>query len=309
MKDKVIVVVGPTAVGKTELSLKLAEELNGEIISGDSMQVYKTLDIGTAKATKKEQELIKHHLIDIIDVTEDFTVSDFQKYARTMIKDITARGKLPIIVGGSGLYIQSVLYDYQFPNEARNEEITKTLEAEVEKNGIESLYNKLRNIDPEQANKIHPNNHRRVIRAIEIFETTGLTMTEIQSRQKVTPLYDTTFIGLEMDRSLLYERINNRVDLMLEKGLVQEVEQLYNRVDKNNQALSGIGYKEFIPYFKGEQSLDQCIEILKRNSRRFAKRQSTWFKNQMTIPWYNVLPNNNGELYDTIMLELFKEKQ
>lgn len=306
MKDKVIVIVGPTAVGKTELSLKLAEDLNGEIISGDSMQVYKGLDIGTAKATKKEQEAIPHHLIDIIEVTEEFTVSDFQSEARAIIKDITSRRKIPIIVGGSGLYIQSVLYDYQFPNEARDEELTKVLEKEIASNGIDSLYNKLKEIDPKQAEKIHPNNHRRVIRAVEIYETTGLTMTEIQERQKVTPLYDTKFIGLEMERNLLYERINQRVDKMIEYGLLAEVIYLYDKVGQNSQAMSGIGYKEFIPYFKGDMSLDDCIEILKRNSRRFAKRQYTWFKNKMNIPWYNASTNNKQQLYDTISKELTK---
>lgn len=308
MKEKVIVIVGPTAVGKTELSLKLAKDLNGEIISGDSMQVYKTLDIGTAKATIEEQNLIPHHLIDIIDVTEEFTVSDFQNKARALIDEISSRGKVPIIVGGSGLYIQSVLYDYQFPNEARNEELTRELEAQVEENGIDQLYEELKNIDPDQAKKIHPNNHRRVIRAIEIYKTSGLTMTEIQSRQKITPLYNVQFVGLEMDRNLLYKQINKRVDLMLEAGLVNEVEELYNKVDEFKQAMRGIGYKEFIPYFKGEQSLEDCIDILKRNSRRFAKRQYTWFKNKMDIPWYNVLPNNKEELYDTIKSDLLNEK-
>lgn len=303
MKDKVVVIVGPTAVGKTELSLQLAKDLNGEIISGDSMQVYQGLDIGTAKATKEEQKLVPHHLIDIIDVTEDFTVSEFQTEARLLIKDITARGKVPIIVGGSGLYIQSVLYDYQFPAEARDEAVTKRLEKEVESAGIDGLYNTLTEIDPEQAKKIHPHNHRRVIRAVEIYETTGLTMSDIQKRQKVTPLYDAKFIGLEMDRDLLYKRIDQRVDMMIKNGLVAEVNKLY-KVDQNSQAMSGIGYKEFILYFKGDMSLDECIEVLKRNSRRFAKRQYTWFKNKMTIPWYNVSTNNTKQLYDTISLAL-----
>lgn len=306
MKEKVIVIVGPTAIGKTELSLKLAKDLNGEIISGDSMQVYKGLDIGTAKASKEEQEMVPHHLIDIIEMTEDYTVSDFQTKARSLIEDITSRGKVPIIVGGSGLYIQSVLYDYQFPNEARDEAVTKELEKEVESKGIEPLYNRLKEIDPKQADKIHPNNHRRVIRAVEIYETTGLTMTEIQERQKVTPLYEVQFIGLEMDRALLYERINQRIDIMVQNGLIAEVSKVFENVDQTSQAMSGIGYKEFIPYFRGESSLHECMDALKKNSRRFAKRQYTWFKNKMDIPWYNVSTNNKQELYDTIRVELKK---
>src|SRR5699024_10794624 len=188
MKEKVIVIVGPTAVGKTELSLNLAKDLNGEIISGDSMQVYKELDIGTDKVTLKEREMVNHHLIDIMEMTEDFTVSDFQSKARNLIKEINGRGKIPIIVGGSGLYIQSVLYDYQFPAQARDEAITKDLENQIDTHGIEPLYNKLKEIDPEQAKKIHPNNHRRVVRALEIYKTSGLTMSEIQARQKFTSL-------------------------------------------------------------------------------------------------------------------------
>lgn len=304
MKDKVIVIVGPTAVGKTELSLKLARDLDGEIISGDSMQVYKGLDIGTAKATKEEQNKIPHHLIDIIDVTENFTVSDFQNKARAVIKDITTRGKLPIVVGGSGLYIQSVLYDYQFPTEVRSERLTKQLEDEVKTHGIDPLYKKLVDIDPDQASKIHPNNHRRVIRAIEVYKTTGLTMTQIQKKQKITPLYDAKIIGLEKERSKLYEQINKRVDLMLETGLLTEVEKLYYQVDESSQSMSGIGYKEFIPYFKNEKSLEKCIDILKRNSRRFAKRQYTWFKNKMDIAWYDLSTSNEMDLYDTIKKEL-----
>src|SRR5699024_9118342 len=244
------------------------------------------------------------HLIDIIKMTEEFSVSDFQTKARSLIKDITSRGKLPIIVGGSGLYIQSILYDYQFPNEARNEELTRQLEKEVESKGIEPLYNQLKEIDPKQASKIHPNNHRRVIRAVEIYKTTGLTMTEIQARQKVTPLYDAHIIGLEMDRDLLYKRINERVDIMIQAGLVAEAKNVFDTVGENSQAMSGIGYKELVPYFKSEMSLDECIEVLKLNSRRFAKRQYTWFKNKMDISWYNISASTKQDIYDTISAEL-----
>lgn len=300
MKEKVIVIVGPTAVGKTELSLNLAKDFNGEIISGDSMQVYKELDIGTDKVTLKEREMVNHHLIDIMEMTEDFTVSDFQSKARNLIKEISGRGKIPIIVGGSGLYIQSVLYDYQFPTQARDEVITKDLENQIDIHGIEPLYNKLKEIDPEQAKKIHPNNHRRVVRALEIYKTTGLTMSEIQARQKVTSLYDVIFIGLEMEREILYERINHRVDTMIQNGLIAEVSKVLEKAGADSQSMSGIGYKEFIPYFNGDLSLHECIEDLKRNSRRYAKRQYTWFKNKMDIPWYNFKDTNQDDIYDTI---------
>lgn len=304
MKEKVIVIVGPTAVGKTELSLNLAKDFNGEIISGDSMQVYKELDIGTDKVTLKEREMVNHHLIDIMEMTEDFTVSDFQSKARNLIKEINGRGKIPIIVGGSGLYIQSVLYDYQFPTQARDEVITKDLENQIDIHGIEPLYNKLKEIDPEQAKKIHPNNHRRVVRALEIYKTTGLTMSEIQARQKVTSLYDVIFIGLEMEREILYERINHRVDIMIQNGLIAEVRKVLEKAGADSQSMSGIGYKEFIPYFNGDLSLNECIENLKRNSRRYAKRQYTWFKNKMDIPWYNFKGNNQDDIYDTIKLAI-----
>src|SRR5699024_5356035 len=256
----------------------------------------------------------------------------------------------PIIVGGSGLYIQSVLYDYQFPAQARDEAITKDLENQIDTHGIEPLYNKLKEIDPEQAKKIHPNNHRRVVRALEIYKTTGLTMSEIQARQKVTSLYDAIFIGLEMEREILYESINYRVntmiqnklitevknikekkinsiynniyimlemereilyekinysvDKMIQNGLIAEVSKVLEKAGADSQSMSGIGYKEFIPYFNGDLSLNECIENLKRNSRRYAKRQYTWFKNKMDIPWYNFKGNNQDDIYDTIKLAI-----
>src|SRR5690625_1140682 len=304
MKEKVIVIVGPTAVGKTELSLNLAKDFNGEIISGDSMQVYKELDIGTDKVTLKEREMVNHHLIDIMEMTEDFTVSDFQSKARNLIKEISGRGKIPIIVGGSGLYIQSVLYDYQFPTQARDEVITKDLENQIDTHGIEPLYNKLKQIDPEQAKKIHPNNHRRVIRALEIYETTGLTMSEYQKRQTKESPYNIIFIGLEMERALLYDRINARVEKMMENGLLEEVQDLMNQNLKNAESMQAIGYKEFIPYFEGKYSLDRAIELLKRNSRRYAKRQFTWFKNKLNVTWYSISPSSINEDFQIIFNNL-----
>ncbi|SHF53481.1 tRNA (adenosine(37)-N6)-dimethylallyltransferase MiaA [Ornithinibacillus halophilus] len=304
MKEKVIAIVGPTAVGKTALSIQVANKFNGEIISGDSMQVYKGLDIGTAKITIDEMQDVPHHLIDIKEPDEDFSVADFKENVEQNIKDISLRNKVPILVGGSGLYIQAALYDYQFSNQKRDEEITKQLERELEQLGNYTLYERLKIIDPIQAEKIHPNNHRRVIRALEVYLSTGKTMTEYQKSQQQEANYDIYFVGLEMERSLLYERINKRVDLMIENGLVQEVERLYLEGYENHQSMRGIGYKEFIPYFKGEYSLETAIELLKRNSRRFAKRQYTWFKNKMDINWYHVTPDTINEKFQIILYNL-----
>lgn len=302
MRKTVIAIVGPTAVGKTSLSIQLAKHLGGEIISGDSMQVYRSMDIGTAKITEDEMQGIPHHMIDIKNPDEPFSAGDFQDYVRMYINEITARNHTPIIVGGSGLYIQSVLYDYQFPQQKRDEALTRKYEKIIEEEGIEPLYSRLKWIDPDQAGKIHPNNHRRVIRALEIYETTGLTMTEYQQKQAPKPKYDVILIGLEMERQRLYEQINKRVDQMMEEGLLHEVHTLYNQGFKNSQSMRAIGYKEMIPYIEGSRDLEEAVELLKRNSRRYAKRQFTWFKNKMDVCWYEVTPETLHEKF-TIILE------
>ncbi|HLQ74064.1 MAG TPA: tRNA (adenosine(37)-N6)-dimethylallyltransferase MiaA [Bacillota bacterium] len=288
MKTKVVSIVGPTAVGKTKLSIELAKHFNGEIINGDSMQVYRQFDIGTAKVTHAEMENIPHHLIDIKDPEQPFSVADFQTVVREAIERVSSKGKLPIIVGGSGLYIQAALYDYHFSEERRDEQLTEQLTKKVEAEGIEPLYTELMTVDPEQAKVIHPNNHRRVIRALEVYYQTGKTMSEYKREQSNDPLYDIHLIGLEMEREQLYERINERVDQMINSGLLKEVYNLYEKGYSNTQAMRGIGYKELIPYLQGEDTLEHCLSILKRNSRRFAKRQMTWFKNKMDVSWYNV---------------------
>ncbi|WP_404452701.1 tRNA (adenosine(37)-N6)-dimethylallyltransferase MiaA [Virgibacillus necropolis] len=303
MKQKVIAIVGPTAVGKTKLSIEIAKQFNGEIISGDSMQVYRGMDIGTAKITEEEKEAIPHYMIDIKEPSETFSVADFQQTVKGHIEKISASDHLPIIVGGSGLYIQSALYNYNFANDARDPERTTQLEKELEELGSSQLHNRLKEIDPEQASKVHPNNHRRLIRAIEIYETTGKTMSAYQAEQKESD-YDPIFIGLEMDRGMLYSRINNRIDKMMQDGLLYEVHQLYSKGFGNHQSMRGIGYKEFIPYFKGEYPLEEAIELLKRNSRRFAKRQYTWFKNKMDVTWYTVTPETIDEKFRTILSDL-----
>lgn len=304
MKQTVIAIVGPTAVGKTQLSINLAKKFGGEIISGDSMQVYRGMDIGTAKIKPEEKQGIPHYMIDIRDPNEPFTVADFQSHVQSYIKKIIDRKKTPIIVGGSGLYIQAALYDYNFAKQERNREVVNKLEEELERFGITPLYQRLTEIDPIQASKIHPNNHRRVIRALEIYETTGLTMSEYQDNQRKDSPYNLIFIGLEMERKVLYERINNRVDEMIEEGLLNEVESLLNQNLESSQSMQAIGYKEFTPYYKGEYDLERAIELLKRNSRRYAKRQYTWFKNKLNVTWYDISPQSLNEDFKIIFENL-----
>ncbi|PAV30080.1 tRNA (adenosine(37)-N6)-dimethylallyltransferase MiaA [Virgibacillus profundi] len=304
MKKTVIAIVGPTAVGKTKLSIEIAKRFNGEIISGDSMQIYKGMNIGTAKITTDEMQGIPHHMIDIKNADETFSAADFQYYVRKYVDEITARQKLPIIVGGSGLYIQAALYDYNFSVQKKDDSVTKKLEEIVEAEGITPLYSRLKDIDPVQAEKIHPNNHRRVIRALEIYETTGLTMSKYQEKQDFRPVYNSLILGLEMDRELLYDRINKRIDSMLDDGLLDEVKQMYQAGYGNKQSMKAIGYKEFIPYLDGEQSIENSIEILKRNSRRYAKRQYTWFRNKMDITWYTITPDSMNERFGIILEDL-----
>lgn len=304
MKKTVIVIVGPTAVGKTKLSIDVAKKFNGEIISGDSMQVYQGMDIGTAKIRREEMEDVPHHMIDIKLPDESFSVADFQRTVQAHIKDIHARNKLPILVGGSGLYIQAVLYDYNFPKQTRDPEFTETLEQEVKQNGIMPLYKKLQTIDPEHAQTIHPNNHRRIIRALEVYQLTNKTVSEHQRYQKNESPYNIKFIGLEMERAALYNRINERIDEMIKNGLENEVKGLYDKGLRDCQSMKAIGYKEFIPYFEGKQTKEETIELLKRNSRRYAKRQYTWFKNKLDIKWYTIIPGHEYETFKNILKEL-----
>ncbi|MGM0919616.1 MAG: tRNA (adenosine(37)-N6)-dimethylallyltransferase MiaA [Bacillota bacterium] len=287
-KEKLVVIIGPTAVGKTNLSIQLAKKLNGEIISGDSMQVYRGMDIGTAKVKPDEMDGIVHHLIDIKNPEEDFSSAEFQEIARPLITEIHAKKKLPIIVGGTGLYIQSVIYDYQFTDAASDPDFRKQLESEACSAGNETIHRKLALIDPVSAERIHPNNVRRVIRALEIFHCTGKTMTDFLAEQDKVLLYDVVIIGLTMEREQLYERINLRVDLMMDQGLIQEVKGLYDMGLRDCQSIQAIGYKELYAYFDGAVSLEDAKEQLKQNSRRYAKRQLTWFRNKMDVEWFDM---------------------
>ncbi|WP_075980845.1 tRNA (adenosine(37)-N6)-dimethylallyltransferase MiaA [Bacillus massilinigeriensis] len=287
-KEKLLVIIGPTAVGKTKLSIELAKKFNGEIISGDSMQIYKGMDIGTAKIKKEEMEGITHHLIDIKQPEEPFSVAEFQEMVREKISDITIRGKLPMIVGGTGLYIQSVINDYHFSDAPSDIQFRETLEKRAREEGNERLYQELMEVDPNSAEKIHPNNTRRVIRALEIFHCTGKTMKEYQKQQSPDLLYDVALIGLTMEREQLYERINQRVDQMITEGLIDEVKQLYDQGLRECQSIQAIGYKELYEYFDQRISLENAIDHLKQNSRRYAKRQMTWFRNKMDVKWFKM---------------------
>ncbi|WP_044894154.1 tRNA (adenosine(37)-N6)-dimethylallyltransferase MiaA [Bacillus alveayuensis] len=293
MGEKLVVIIGPTAVGKTKLSIELAKRLDGEIISGDSMQVYKGMDIGTAKIKPEEMDGIPHHLIDIKEPTESFSVAEFQQMVRPLITEITKRGKLPMIVGGTGLYIQSVIYDYQFSDAPSDDNYRRRLETFAAECGVVALHEKLKEIDPQSAERIHPNNVRRVIRAMEIFHCTGKTMTEWQKQQTPDLLYDVALVGLTMEREQLYRRINERVEQMMAEGLLDEVKTLYEQGVRDCQSIQAIGYKEMYEYLDGGISLAEAVEQLKQNSRRYAKRQLTWFRNKMTVQWFDMTDLEN----------------
>lgn len=287
-KQKLLVIIGPTAVGKTKLSIEMAKRYNGEIISGDSMQIYRSMDIGTAKIKPEEMEGIPHHLIDIKDPDESFSVAEFQQLVRERISDITSKGKLPIIVGGTGLYIQSVIYDYQFSEAPADEAFRLQLEERAKEIGNVALHEELTKVDPESASQIHPNNVRRVIRALEIFHCTGKIMSDYQNNQQPDLLYETALIALTMEREKLYERINMRVDIMIAEGLLDEVSMLYKHGLRDCQSIQAIGYKEIYDYLDGKVSLEIAVENLKQNSRRYAKRQLTWFRNKMEVKWFDM---------------------
>lgn len=259
------------------------------------MQIYKRMDIGTAKITGEEMEGIPHHLIDIKEPDEGFSTAEFQELVRSKINEISSRGRIPMIVGGTGLYIQSVIYDYHFTDAPSDPAFRSMLETEADTHGPDNLHERLKLADPESANRIHPNNVRRVIRALEIIHCTGKTASELQENQSPELLYDTALIGLTMERELLYKRINLRVDLMLEQGLLEEVKYFYEQGLKDCQSIQAIGYKELYDYFDGKISLEAAVDNLKQNSRRYAKRQLTWFRNKMNVEWFDMSVSNDAE--------------
>ena len=286
----IICIVGPTGVGKTKLSIKLAKKLNGEIINADSTQVYKGMDIATAKVTEEEKDGIPHHLFDIKEINENYTVYDYQKDCRLKIEEIKKRGNTPIIVGGTGLYIKAALYDYKFEEENNiNEEYLDYTN--------EELYNKLLSIDPNTT--IHKNNRKRVVRALNYYDQNNESISSKEKTNKL--LYDVVFIGLTTDREILYDRINKRVDIMLENGLLEEAKKIYDTNIRSKAVLTPIGYKELFEYFDNKISMEESIELIKQRSRKYAKRQYTWNNHQLDVNWFNVDFNNFDNTIEDIL--------
>ncbi len=279
--QKVLVIVGPTASGKTAFGIRACEKYNGEIISGDSIQIYKGLDIGSAKASLKERKQAIHHLIDIKEPFENYSVKEFQELGRKYINDLTSKGKLPVIVGGTGLYIKALLYDYVFYDEEEKDDQFKEL-------SNQEIYDILMQKDPKCLEKIHVNNRKRLVRALNIVNKHEEGISDIKGRQEHKLLYDALIIGLNKDREKLYDDISKRVDMMVSDGLIDEIKGLLdNGVNFDMQSMQGIGYKEFRDYFNGAKSLEDCILDVKRNTKHFAKRQYTWFNNQMNVNWFD----------------------
>ena len=284
-KPKVIVICGPTASGKTALSIELAKKINGEIISCDSMQIYKDMNIGTAKPTKEEMEGIKHYLLDYVLPTKRYSVADYKKDAENAIKEVLKKEKVPIIVGGTGLYVDSLIYNIEYPEIEFDENYRKELEKEVEEKGLENLFEEAKKVDPIAIQKISKTDKKRILRILEIYHATGKTKTEqeIISRQN-EPEYDYKVYALLWDREKLYNRINLRVDLMIENGLIEEVKSILKKYETFPTAMQGLGYKEVVQYLNGELTKEEMIEKIKQETRRYAKRQMTWFrKNKQTI--------------------------
>jgi len=309
-KPNVPIIAGPTGVGKTAIGVHIAIQIEGEIISADSRQVYRYMDIGTAKPTKKERRKVLHHLVGIIDPDKNYSAGRFAKDAESEIKHIFRKGKHPMIVGGSGLYI-SALKEGLFETPAANDDVKHRIRCEIENTGLESVYKKACSIDPEYASRISPNDRQRIMRLLEVFEITGLTMTEHFRRQRLNKKekpFDYPLFCLISERKDLYRRINDRVDRMIDEGLLDEVKSLLKKFpDSELNALRSPGYREVIEYLKGSGSFSDTVELIKRNSRRFAKRQLTWFRKMKNIKWYNIdIKNEKEKLIDEI-LYLIKE--
>lgn len=286
-KKRVLAVVGPTASGKTKLAVALAKRFDGEVISADSMQIYRTMSIATAKPTEEEMEGVPHHLIDFLDPSQPFSVSDYVRLAREKIDEITGRGKLPVIAGGTGLYVDSLLNHVSFSEQRGDLALREALYEEAKKDNGETLYRYLCEIDPEAAMEIHPHNYVRLVRAVEVYRLTGKTLTQQKKESRLEPPpYHSCMVGLNFrDRQKLYDRINLRVDRMLEDGLVDEAQEVLSAADLKT-AYNAIGYKELKPYFAGELPLADCIDKIKQESRRYAKRQLTWFRRNPQICWF-----------------------
>lgn len=301
-KYNAIIILGPTASGKTNISLSLAKQLKGEIINADSMQIYKHFNIGTAKPTQKELNTINHHLFDFVEPTSEFSVSDYRELAENKFFELNNKKILPIFVGGTGFYINSLITNYSYGNSVKNNKIREKYNDILNTQGTDYLHNLLKKVDYESSLKIHKNDTKRVIRALEIFETTGKKKSEIENlnyESIIKPL----IIGLTYPREILYNRINLRVDQMFKEGLLNEVSDLYSKFSIKSQAFNGIGYKEFIPYFENKISLDDVSENIKMNTRRYAKRQLTWFRKTPNINWYD----KSIIAEDEIILDIIKK--
>ena len=289
-KENLFILIGPTAIGKTALSIQLAKNLDGEIISADSMQIYNYMNIGTAKIKKQEMDNISHYLIDVIDPDRSFTVSNYKELASQYIHEINSKNKLPIVVGGTGLYINSLVYKLNFTQVSPNEEIRRKYEDLADKYGNEYIYEELRKIDINSYNRISVKDRKRIIRALEIYYNTGKTMSEQNENFREPNLdYNLVMVGLNMDRAILYDRINKRVDIMIEEGLIDEVKNLISMgYNKTLVSMQGLGYKEIVRYIEGEITLDDAINLIKKGSRNYAKRQLTWFRRDNRIKWVDV---------------------
>ncbi|WP_313580513.1 tRNA (adenosine(37)-N6)-dimethylallyltransferase MiaA [Lacrimispora sp.] len=307
MMRPLIIITGPTAVGKTALSVRLAKAIGGEIISADSMQVYRHMDIGSAKIKKEEMDGVPHYLIDVLDPEEEFNVAVFQKMAKEAVEEIYSHGHIPIVAGGTGFYIQALLYDIDFTENGEDTSIRMELEKLGQERGAEFLHNLLRDIDPDSANEIHENNMKRVIRAIEYYRQTGERISEHNKRekQKKSP-YDFLYYVVNTERARLYERIDRRVDLMLEQGLVEEVMHLKDMgLTRDMVSMQGLGYKEILDYLQEKYTLEEAVYVLKRDTRHFAKRQITWFKRERDVRWLD-LPDFNNDL-DQVLIKMLQD--
>ena len=301
-KAKVIVICGPTASGKTALSVELAKKIDGRIVSADSMQIYKDMSIGTAKPSVKEMQGIKHYLIDCVLPSERYSVADFKRDAKKAIREIVKIGKNPIVVGGTGLYLDSLIYEIEYSNIEFDKDYRNMLEERAQKEGLEQLYNEAMKIDPEATKKINPNDKKRITRVLEIYHATGKTKTEQEAdSRKNEPEFDYKVYAINWEREELYNRINKRVDLMIEEGLIEEVKNLLDKYDEFPTAMQGLGYKEVVQYLEGKCTKEEMIEKIKQESRRYAKRQITWFRKNKQTTW---LQGENGIQYNLrIVLE------
>ena len=298
-KPKVIVICGPTASGKTALSIELAKKINGEIISSDSMQIYKEMDIGTAKPSKEEMQDIPHYLLDFVEPNQRYSVAEFKKDAESAIEEILSKGKTPIIVGGTGLYVDSLIYGIEYQDIELDEKYRQELEERAQEEGLEKLYEEAQKIDYQAMEKISPNDKKRILRVLEIYKATGKNKTEqeIESRKKGVK-YDYKVFAINWDREQLYERINKRVDIMIEQGLIEEVKKLLEKYNEFPTAMQGLGYKEVVEYLQGQTSKEEMIEKIKMETRRYAKRQITWFKKNKQTIWIG--PKDLQKILDEI---------